>query len=45
MLLTFELWPRLFGVEQPFAWIWNPLVGTVVSFSLAVAFRGRPPAD
>jgi SSS family transporter len=43
VLLVFELWPRLFGVEQPFAWIWNPVVGTGISFLLAASFRGKRP--
>jgi SSS family transporter len=40
VLLFFELWPQLFGVEQPFAWIWNPVVGAGVTFVLAVAHPG-----
>ncbi len=41
VLLLFEFWPRLFAVESPFAWIWNPVVGSTLSFALAVAFK--PP--
>ncbi len=39
VLLTVELWPWLFGVASPFAWIWNPPVGASVTFALAVLFR------
>ncbi len=42
LLLVFELWPRLFGSETPIAWIWNPVIGTAVTFALAAAFA--PPA-
>ena len=37
-LLLFEFWPRLFGSAAPFVWIWNPVVGTTLSFVVAVAF-------
>ncbi len=42
VLLTFELWPRFFGAEAPIAWIWNPVVGTLLTFSLAVMFPPVP---
>lgn len=49
VLLVFEFWPRLFGGESPIAWIWNPPIGAILTFTLAIAFsapktepRSRP---
>ncbi len=41
VLLVVEFWPLLFGAPSPFAWIWNPVVGSATTFALAVLFRGR----
>lgn len=38
-LLLFEAWPWLFGAPQPFAWIWNPAIGCVLTFGVAAVFR------
>ena len=39
-LLTVELWTPLFGAQAPFAWTWNPVVGCLLSFAVAVSFSG-----
>jgi Na+/proline symporter len=46
VLLTVEVWPRLFGSTAPFAWTWNALIGCAIAFGVSVLFPApaRVPA-
>lgn len=37
-LLIIEAWPALFGGAAPIAWTWNPVVGSLLSSSVALCF-------